>query len=215
MEKEIKAVIFDMDGVILDSETISWKTWDITGKEFNLGNIEKIKSMCMGANRADTCTILRSIYGKDFNSEAFLERTSQLFFEIENKEGIPLMPYVKETLEYLSKKYTLALASSTRATSVHRQLEAAGVKHFFKTITTGDMVTHSKPDPEIYKIACSSVGMKTSECAAIEDSFNGIRSAAAAGLFTIMVPDKVQPTQEIKNLCGKICTGLNELKTFL
>lgn len=215
MEQKIKAIIFDMDGVILDSETISWKTWDIAAKEYNLSDIEKTKEICMGANRADTCNILRSVYGKNFKSEDFLERTSELFFEIEKKEGIPLMPYVKETLEYLSKKYTLALASSTRSSSVHRQLEATGVKRFFKTITTGDMVVHSKPDPEIYKIACSSIGMKPSECTAIEDSFNGIKSAYSAGLFTIMVPDKVQPTQEIKGLCNKICTSLNEIKTFL
>ena len=99
MEQKIKAIIFDMDGVILDSETISWKTWDIAAKEYNLSDIEKTKEICMGANRADTCNILRSVYGKNFKSEDFLERTSELFFEIEKKEGIPLMPYVKETLE--------------------------------------------------------------------------------------------------------------------
>ena len=77
------------------------------------------------------------------------------------------------------------------------------------------MVLHSKPDPEIYLMSCKSVGLEPFECVAIEDSLNGIKSAFAAGLKTIMVIDKIQPTQEIKKMCWKIFDSLEELKSVL
>lgn len=214
-ENTIKAVIFDMDGVLLDSETISWKTWEIAAKEYGLKDIKTANSACMGANKNDTYAILRSFYGKDFPAEQFLARTSELFYEIEKQSGIPLMPYAKEALEYLGKKYTLALASSTRKEAVFRQMKNAGLFDFFKTITTGDMVTHSKPDPEIYLIAAKSINVAPEEAVAIEDSPNGIKSACNAGLRAVMVPDKIQPDSELKQKSWKIISSLKEISNIL
>ena len=211
----IKAIIFDMDGVILDSESISDITWKMAADEKGLAVNDEILNACRGTNKNDTMTILKKYYGADFDSEAFLERTSQFFHEIEEKDGIPLLPYAKEILEYLMPRYRLALASSTRGPTVERQLRAAGVIDFFETRTTGEMVVHSKPDPEIYLMACKSIGVNPDECAAIEDSLNGIRSAHAAGLHPLMVIDKVQPTEEIKKMCEHIFDSLDGLKTIL
>ncbi|MDD7610173.1 MAG: HAD family hydrolase [Spirochaetales bacterium] len=86
---------------------------------------------------------------------------------------------------------------------------------FFETRTTGEMVEHSKPNPEIYLMACKSIGMKPEECVAIEDSLNGIRSTYAAGLKPIMVIDKVQPTEEIRNMCEAVFDSLVEVKGIL
>lgn len=211
----IKAIIFDMDGVILDSETISDITWKKAAEEKGLIADNEILNACRGTNKNDTITILKKYYGSDFDSESFLERTSQLFHEIEEKDGIPLMPYAKEILEYLKPRYRLALASSTRGPTVERQLRTAGVIDFFETRTTGEMVEHSKPNPEIYLMACKSIGVEPGECAAIEDSLNGIKSAYAAGLKPIMVIDKIKPTDEIKKMCVNIFDSLDGLKTVL
>lgn len=213
--EQIKGIIFDMDGVLLDTETISWRNWEDAAKELGIKDIAKANSKCMGANRDDTISILKSIYGQNFDAQKFLTRTAELFIQAEENDGIPLMPYVKETLEYLSKKYTLALASSTKKEAVYRQLKNAGIFDYFKTITTGDMVEHSKPDPEIYLKAIASINLKAEECAAIEDSPNGIRSAFAAGLYTIMVPDKIQPNEEMQEKSRKIISGLNQISTIL
>jgi len=212
---DIKAIIFDMDGVILDSESISDITWKKAAEEKGLSVNDEILNACRGTNKNDTIVILKKYYGADFDSEAFLERTSELFHEIEEKEGIPLMPYAKEILEYLKPRYRLALASSTRGPTVERQLRNAGVIDFFESRTTGEMVEHSKPNPEIYLIACKSIGMKPEECVAIEDSLNGIRSAYAAGLHPIMVIDKVQPTEEIRNMCVAVFDSLVDVKGIL
>ncbi len=211
----IKAIIFDMDGVILDSESISDITWRKAGDETGVTVTDEILNACRGSNKNDTIQTLKKYYGQDFDSEAFLERTSELFHEIEEKEGIPLLPYAREILEYLKPHYRLALASSTRGATVERQLRAAGVIDFFETRTTGEMVEHSKPNPEIYLMACKSIGMKPEDCVAIEDSLNGIRSAHAAGLHPIMVIDKVQPTEEIKKMCVAIFDTLEGLRAIL
>ena len=213
--ENIKAIIFDMDGVILDSESISDITWRKAAEEKGLTVNDEILNACRGSNKNDTIQTLKKYYGSDFDSEAFLERTSILFHEIEEKDGIPLLPYAKEILAYLKTRYRLALASSTRGPTVERQLRAAGVIDFFETRTTGEMVEHSKPNPEIYLMACKSIGMNPEDCAAIEDSLNGIRSAYAAGLKPIMVIDKVQPTEEIKKMCCNIFNSLDGLKTVL
>jgi HAD superfamily hydrolase (TIGR01509 family) len=212
---DIKAIIFDMDGVILDSETISDKTWMIAQDEMDLTTDKDFLNMCRGSNRNDTLKLLRDIFGADFDSEAFLKRTSELFHMIEEQDGIPLLPYAKEILEYLKPKYRLALASSTNGPTVARQLTTAGVIDFFETRTTGEMVEHSKPDPEIYLMACRSLGLEPGECVAVEDSPNGIKSAAKAGLKVVMVPDKIAPTPELEALCWKICPTLKSLEEFL
>ncbi len=212
---EIKAIIFDMDGVILDSETISDKTWLIAQDEMDLQTDKDFINLCRGSNRNDTLAILHKTFGDDFDAQAFLKRTSELFQMYEESQGIPLMPYARQILEYLKPKYRLALASSTNGGAVERQLTNAEVIDFFETRTTGEMVEHSKPDPEIYLMACRSLGLEPDVCVAVEDSPNGIRSAAKAGLKVIMVPDKIAPTPELEKLCWKICPTLKSLEEFL
>lgn len=214
---KIKAVIFDMDGVILDSESVCDRTWEIASEELNLDPQKAMEAIdaCRGTNKEDTKKILLDYFGNDFDVEKFLQRTSELFYEIEAEGGLKLMPYAKEALEYLHSKYTLALASSTRGPVVERQLTNAGVIHFFKTRTTGEMVEHSKPDPEIYLMACKSIGLEPEECAAIEDSPNGVKSACAARIKTILIPDRSKPSEEIIRMSWKTLSDLSEISTIL
>lgn len=212
---EIKGIIFDMDGVLLDSESISDITWELAGKDFKIPMTSEILNSCRGSNKEDIMSKLKNIYGSDFDSNAFLERTGKYFWQIEEEKGIPLLPYAKEILAYLQPKYKIALASSTRGESVTRHLTKTGLIQFFDKRITGDMVEHSKPDPEIYLKACDLINLKPEECIAIEDSLNGIKSSFSAGLRTIMIPDRIQPTEEIKPMCWKILNTLADLEKLL
>lgn len=213
--KDFKAIVFDMDGVILDSESVSDITWDVAAKELNIEMTPEILNACRGSNKNDILAKLSELYGPGFDATKFLTRTGELFTEIENTKGIPLLPYAAEALAALKQKYRIALASSTKGDAVKRQLTATNVIQYFEQLTTGEQVLHSKPNPEIYQLACKKLQLKPEDCIAIEDSLNGIRSAHAAGLFTIMVPDKIQPTEEIKPLCDVILPNLKAVMEYL
>lgn len=205
------AIIFDMDGVLLDTETICDLTWEMAAKEFNIENPIEAINLCRGTNPGDTVLILKQLYGESFPGESFFDKTSEYFHQIEFTKGLPLMPFAKETLEYLKPKYKIGLASSTRGTSVRRQLTNAGLIDFFDVCITGDMVQHSKPSPDIYSMACKALNELPENCVAIEDSPNGIKSAFAAGMKTIMIPDKIPCSDEILKICDKVLENLKEL----
>lgn len=209
----IKAFIFDMDGVLLDSESICDITWEKAAKDFGLKNIEEPKYKCMGRNKQDSEAILKEVFGEDFDGKGFLAKTSEYFKEIEDAGGLKLLPYAKEILEYLKPKYKVALASSTRKTSVQRQMTNLGLYNYFEQVVTGDMVVHSKPDPEIYRITAEKLGVLPEECICVEDSPNGIKSAFSAGLSTIMVPDRILPDDQTKKMCNYIFKNLEEIRT--
>ena len=133
-----------------------------------------------------------------------------------NEHGLPIKAGAVETLDYLkSIDFTVGLASSTKYDRVLRNLERAGFVKYFSVIMGGDMISHSKPDPEIYIRVCEKLGVKPENTVAIEDSKNGIISAFKGGLMPLMVPDLNEPTGElIEMTCGKF-DNLIEVKDFL
>ncbi|MBQ6888915.1 MAG: HAD family phosphatase [Lachnospiraceae bacterium] len=205
MEKKLqnkeKAVIFDMDGVLFDTEKLCRETWNKIAKEHNLDNIDEVLTACTGSNRQDTILYMKKVYGEDFDALAFMEICSQINIKKMQEEGIPIKKGAKEILDYLKEEnYKVGLASSTRKCRVLENLKNSGFKDYFQVVIGGDMIEHSKPSPDIYLLACKELGVNPAETFAIEDSPNGIRSAYNAGMKAIMVPDLLPPTEEILSM---------------
>lgn len=215
MKKDsIKGFVFDMDGVLLDTESICDRTWELAAKDFGIERDDamRIISLCRGTNKKTSREIILRELGEDFDVESYMKKTSDYFKVISENEGIALMPYVKECLAYLEKKgYRLALASSTRKVVVESQLTRAGLIEYFDYRMTGDMVKNSKPDPEIYLSAVKLLGLKPEECVGIEDSLNGLRSAHGAGLVTVMVPDRAPANEETAKVTDYLCQSLKDV----
>lgn len=127
-----------------------------------------------------------------------------------------MKPGVVELLDFLKdQKIPMALATSTGRERTLRRMEMTGLGPYFSAIITGDQVVHSKPDPEIYQLACRALGTDPAHTIAIEDSRNGILSAHAAGMKVIMVPDMIPPTPELDALLFQRCASLLEVRDFL
>ena len=215
MEK-INAVVFDMDGVLLDSEKIWDWAWKKHADELQLNNVESSCNACRGCNGEEQKKILHKIYGDNFDAEKFFKNALSYFYQFERENGIPKKYYAKEILDYLKeKKYKLALASSTNREAVERQMKNAGLLDFFDVTICGDEVKESKPNAEIYLKSCMSLGESACNCAAVEDSPNGIRSAFGAKMNCIMVPDRIPCSDEIQKFLWKKIDSLEELKNIL
>lgn len=211
-----KAVVFDMDGVIFDSEKLILDIWVELGEEHNIPNIEETMYKCLGVNATETKQIFLRAYGEDFPYDTYVKEASRRFHAKADGGELPMKPGVVELLSFLRKEgYIIGLASSTREGAVRQELTDAGIICYFKELTCGDMLKKSKPKPDIYLMACEKLGVEPEEAIAIEDSFNGIRSAYAAGMTPIMVPDIIQPNEEMKEKSHKIFSSLLEVKAWL
>lgn len=212
----IKTIIFDMDGVLFDTERLCMESWVQVAKEWDIHDMEEVFPKCIGLNANDTKALVLNHYGEDFPFDEYRAEASKRFKREVLENGLPVMKGVRELLSFLQEKeYTIGLASSTRYEAVIHHLEYAGIREYFSVVIAGDMVEHSKPRPDIYLLACEKLGVKPEEAYAIEDSPNGIRAAQGAGMKPIMVPDMIAPDEEMQKLSFLICNDLTEVQRFL
>ena len=213
-----KYVIFDMDGVIFDSERLYIECNKEVGARYGYTDgdfIEEVCKKCIGVTAEATQKIMKDSFGEDFPLDELWAETSALFKERSKDGKLPVKPGVEELLTYLKEQgVKTAIASSTKTLTVNRELSDAGLIQYFDNIIGGDMIEKSKPEPDSFLKAMEALGCGPDDCCIIEDSFNGIRAANASGAFSIMVPDILQPTDEIKKLAGTILNSLHDVKKF-
>jgi len=216
------SIIFDMDGVIFDTENMYRECWRKLAAEYNIPDIDEVYCRVIGTHAEMTKRVYMEFYGADFEYDKLNKITLDMFHEKEEKEGIPVKDGVVPLLEWLTaNNYNIGLASSTRTIIVKRQLSNANLIDYFKVVVGGDMVEKSKPAPDIFLKAITEmeVYMQTkipaNEVYVIEDSFNGVRAAHAAGMKVIMVPDIVKADDEMKRLATHICADLHIVLTII
>lgn len=215
MRKSDIAVVFDMDGTIFDTERLVLDCWEQIGERHGISDIREVFMRCIGTNSVRTQEIVFSHYGKAFPYEKFREESSELFRKITKQEGIPVKPGAAELLEYLAEnRIPLGLASSTRLAVVTQEMKEAGLYDYFQVVVGGDLLKNSKPAPDIYLMTCERMGVLPEYTYAVEDSYNGIRSAHSAGMRPIMVPDLTPATEEMRDLSEAVFADLFQVKEY-
>lgn len=212
-----KTVIFDMDGVIFDTENLILQNWRelATAYGMDVKEVETVFYSCIGTNMAATKEIVLAHFGRQFPYEEFRAASSEMFRQKVNASGMPVKEGAQELLAYLKeKKYLIGLASSTRTSVVREELADAGLLNYFDVVVGGDMVTHSKPEPDVFLRCCELLGVPPSQVTIIEDSYNGVRAGKRAGAEVIMVPDLVRPDEEMRHLADHIMPSLTGALRF-
>ena len=214
--ENIDSVIFDMDGVIFDTEKLYIDCSVEIGKNYGLTDVEEVCNKCIGITAEESEKIVRAAYGDDFPLEKYKLEVYELFKETLGDAKAYIKKGVRELLTYLKENgIKIALASSTYTEGVKRELTSAGLIDFFDTVIGGDVVSKSKPNPDIFLEAMRQLGSTKDKCLIIEDSFNGVRAAFNAGIRVIMVPDLLQPDDEMKEKADMIMQSLDEVREFL
>ena len=212
----MKAVVFDMDGLMFDTERVAILAWDYAGEKMGLGKTGYMVYKTLGMNVKLSGEVWVKEFGGRYNEEDLWKYTREFNNDFYSKNKVPVKKGLYVLLDYLKNNgYKLAVASSTSKRGVERNLKDAGVFECFDAVICGDMVTKSKPEPEIYLKACEALGVEPGEALALEDSRNGLLSAHRAGMRVIMVPDLWEADEEVKSFLWTMCSDLEEVKRFL
>ncbi|MGN1119093.1 MAG: HAD family hydrolase [Oscillospiraceae bacterium] len=197
----IKAVIFDMDGLILDTEKLLVKYWVQAANEAGFSMQREHALNIRSLARKFAVPYLQGLFGEDFDYVKIRSRRMELMTEHIEKNGLETKAGLETLLAYLKANgIPAAVATATDYERTQAYLTKVGVFQCFDKIVCATMVESGKPKPDIYLYAAEQLGLSPSECMALEDSPNGVRSASSAGCVTVMVPDLTPPDEELCSL---------------
>lgn len=213
---KIKAVIFDMDGIILDTEPLLAKYWCQAANEFGFPMEYRHALELRSLAGEYASPLLKQYFGDSFDYTVVRSRRKVLMEQDIEKNGLKKKKGIDMLLDYLDgTPLRKAIATATDIERATKYLNMIDLFDRFDDICCGSMVEHGKPAPDIYLFAAEKLGFQPSECVAVEDSPNGITSAYRAGMLPIMIPDLSQPDEELKKMLFKKCESLEELPEIL
>lgn len=215
LPETIRAVIFDMDGTLIDTEAAHKRAFAQTGEAIGWPMSDALLLSMVGIHRDENERMLSQHLGPDFPLARFYADSDALF-EAAVDAGIPLRPGALLLLDHLKQAgIPMALATSTAAPYAQQRLEKSGLLDYFDVIVTRSDVDQPKPHPEPYLLAAQRLGVDPAHIVAVEDSHAGVRSAVAAGMATVMVPDLLPPTEELVLACAQVLPSLTDLRDLL
>ena len=215
LPRPVKAVVFDMDGLLVDTEVVVFRAMQRAaggiGTEMPFSTFQRM----VGLQHAASDLILMEHFGPGFDLDAWSAAVSAHFRE-EMTAGIALKAGVLEILDHLDAiALPRAIATSSSLQAVEQSLGPHSLVDRFHALITRDVQTRGKPHPEPFLKAAEALGVAPEDCLALEDSHNGVRAASAAGMMTIMVPDMLDPTEEMRTLTIRIARDLHEVRELL
>lgn len=211
-----KAVLFDMDGLVIDTEKHYQKAWIQAANELGFKMTVKEHLYLRSCSKKYAEPLMQKFFGPDFDYDKVRNRRKEIMEEDLQKFGIEKKPYVDEILDFLKEnRIKRALVTATQEEKAREYLKKTKLEDKFDRIICTDMVKNGKPDPDIYLFACEKINEKPIDCLALEDSPNGVRSANSAGIDVIMVPDLSEPDEETAKIILKRAGSLKDVISFL
>lgn len=212
----LKAVIFDMDGLMLDTETLLQRFWCEAAQFYGYPMTPEIVLGIRSLSYKYAIKHLKRVFGDDFDYPKVRAKRIELMNEYIRRNGVIKKKGLDELLDFIAKTpLKAAVCTATDFERTKMYLESVGVFDKFDDLICGNMVEYGKPAPDIYKSACKRLGLLPEECIALEDSPNGIISAAVAGLNAVMIPDLTKPSEDIRPLIFAECEDLGKVIEIL
>ena len=198
MKDDIQAVIFDMDGLMFDTQRVYVEAMDYIGEKIGLGKLGYIVRKTLGMNRSSARKVWIDELGENYDEEAINREIIIYYTEYYKNNTVPVKDGLYELLEYLEENnYKIALASSSEKEIIIRHLKETNIDKYFSVIVSGEDFEVSKPNPDIYLKACELLKEEPKNCIALEDSKNGLLAAYNAGCKPVMIPDLYEAEEEI------------------
>ncbi len=216
MIEDIKAVIFDMDGLLLDTEKLLVKFWVQAAREMGFPMTVEQALGLRSLHRSFAIPYLKEQFGEDFDYLRVRSRRMELMRGWLEHNPLEIKDGAAQLLDYLnSNEIKTAVCTATDMERAKSYLSQVGLFEKFDTVISAAMVKTGKPSPDIYLYAVEQLRIKPSECIALEDSPNGVKSAAGAGCITVMVPDLTQPDKELSDMIYAKVDSLNDIIKLL
>jgi len=205
------AVIFDMDGLMFDTENLTIPLWEVAGKPFGYNLTRDIVLRMVGISGEKAQEVLLKEFGADFPYEKIRDEFRILVSKEVEKNGVPKKPGLMYLLDRLrDAKIPLGVATSTKSPRAVEMLEKAGILERFKAITCGEEVTNGKPEPDIFLLAAKKLGQHPCNCVGFEDSTAGLMGLHAAGIRSVYIKDVLSPPEEVLATVWRRCNDLSE-----
>ncbi|GHB94822.1 HAD family hydrolase [Cerasicoccus arenae] len=215
LNQRFQAAIFDMDGLLLDTERLAYESYRFVCEELGLSDLDSVFYQCIGINSEAGRLVLKNGLDGIADHEIFCERWDEEYQKLTLDRPLPLKMGVVELLDYLSAlAVPTAVATSTRTERALSKLGHSGIRDYFQVVIGGDVVERSKPAPDIYLAAATALKVDPTDCVAFEDSTNGVKAAVAAQMTVVQIPDLVAPSDELKQLGHIILSSLASVPRY-
>lgn len=215
-ENTVKGVLFDMDGVVLDTEKLYTRFWQEAAQSLGYPMTKEQALGMRSLNRGAGVAKMQSYFGESVDYEAIRNKRMELMDAFVEREGVEIKPGIQELLDFLDAKgIKRAIATSSPLERTRKYLDSVGLAGRFDELISGYMVEKGKPEPDIYLYAAAKLGLNPEECMVLEDSPTGILAAYRAGCIPVMVPDQDRPDEETKQLLYAVADSLKEVVRLL